>query len=166
MHAVSDHTDPNPYALTFARAVELCALVGDDMPYEACHAVVLADADNEIIEQTLLEGSFTLDHAAGWALGFHHACSAPSVVLMSVVERCVECIDPISFWDYERLVGTFRSGGVELRDWLLDDGYVIRSMAYTARPESAWLTDPLVVRTRRLELADPGLVGPQHTDVA
>ncbi len=166
MHAVP-HISRSSGSLTFAEAVRLCHQVADDpQGGQGGHAVVVADGDDEIVAKAVFDDGFCLDHAVGWAAGFHHAAGSSAALLISSVRTCVQCIDPLLLWEFERSRRMLRALDIELRDWLTDDGYATRSMAYTASPRTAWLGEPTHLRRTRLDRPDPGLVDQEDHDVA
>jgi hypothetical protein len=158
MHELPDPAAGDVTTLTFPTAVQLCTQIDSPPPASNCHAAVLANDSNEVTLRVALQGLFTIEHAAGWALGFNSAVSAPSVLLMSVIDHDPIDVDALELWDFDRMRRMLGHFGVELRDWLLSDGWTIRSMAYTVDPQTAWLSDALAVRTEQLHQTDPGLV--------
>ena len=160
MEAVPYPHDEYVQSLSLPMVAALCSPLACAIAPRQRHGLILADDDGAIVEQILLEGVFSVDHAVGWALGMNHVEDWPTVVFVSVVEHRVGHVDALDIWEFERmryLLGTF---DMELRDWLLADGLNVRSMAYTALPEAAWLSDPLEVRTAQLRRADPGVILP------
>ncbi len=158
------NTTPNPLhthaeRLTFGAATQMCAEVGECVLSGHAHALVTADEDGDITDKVVLE-LFSIDHAVGWAMGFRRAEEelAESAVLISVVTRAVEDADHLDRFDFDCLRSTLGSTGMELHDWILTDGLYTRSLAYSFFPNSAWLNDPLELRTQQLGQLDPGLI--------
>ncbi len=158
MHAVPDPT-PCSGVLTFDEAVRMGHEVTDELSNgPPGHGVVVADRDDQIVARAVLEGSFSVDHAVGWALGLHYAAGSSTALVISALPSCVQCLDPLLLWEYERMRRMLETLDLELRDWVVDDGCATRSMAYTASPDTAWLTEPAPRRRDRLTRVDPGLI--------
>lgn len=157
MYASSEPTDHSTQ-LTFPTAVRLCSQIDDPPPTENCHAAILVSEYNTVMLKAALQGAFTIEHATGWALGFNSAVPAAAVLLMSVVDHDPAQVDALELWDFDRMRHMLGCFDVELRDWLISDGWTIRSMAYTTEPRFAWLSDTLAVRTEQLRQPDPGVV--------
>lgn len=159
MYAVPDPERPDIVEhLDLPSAITLCTQVGDGAPPGRCHAVVVAERDGTVGHRLVLEGVFTVDHAVGWAAGLHQSEGWPVALLISVVDHRVDEPDLLDQFGFERNRRLLASLGIELRDWLLDDGDDIRSMAFTVDPETAWPDAAPFVRHRRGRLPDPGLM--------
>lgn len=159
MHATSNSIRQDIEKLTFGAAARMCAEVRECVRSGHGHALVLADEGGNITDKVVLE-LFSIDHAIGWAMGFRRADEelAGGVVLISVVTREVERPDDLDRYEFECVRTVLEATGFELHDWIVTDGVHTRSLAYSFFPDSAWLDDPLEVRTRQLRQSDPGLV--------
>jgi len=146
--------------LSFPSAVELCQQVERYAPLRGdCHGAVLADTDFSITERVVFEGDIVgLDHVLGWMSGYNQAYLCPQSLLISMVSDPVDNPCPFLMLDFVRHRGLLAVAGLDLCDWMIHDGFSMRSMAFTVDASQAWPEDPICNRSRQLGRTDPGLV--------
>jgi hypothetical protein len=119
----------------------------------------LADANFSISERVVFEGDIVgLDHVLGWMSGFNQARPSPQALLISMVSDPVDNPCPFIMLDFVRYRGLLAVSGLDLCDWLIHDGFTMRSMAFTVDADQAWPDDPMSHRLRQLRRGDPGLI--------